>query len=472
MASMTDIIDPLDSASARRLQSLLTAPVSTAEQPSAGVSTDDVLASMFSADELDDMLQLLADESVLNPANASMAAAPLIASLASSYESGAPPPFPTLQPPNAARATVTGIMPNRHRVRTMVLEPDGAASAVDSFDFALEDGRRKRRPLAQAQAQMVTEPGAMRLALPAWLDRVSLCKASGFLCLEVLYAEHGSARVRWCSANMNSTVALPLDRLIGGADLLAIFSPDSHRAISSVAAECATAHARLARDCGAVGLALNLSDGRRFSATCHLMMHTDGAPEGSLSLRRAIVLARVHSFALGGSQLLTFEHPRACDVPAEDGDVVRRLFGGRVHYASPSTIDMFGFDAWHFIGREAGCSLHPDDANRWFEHKLAVGRALQANMGVWTEHRFTHRHIHRTKGYIWVHCISQSRMMQLPTRLMQLPAQSSVHDSLSCALQEVIVRVRLAEAPDGAPEHAPPPPPPDDGTDSGAEPEF
>ncbi|KAG8460618.1 hypothetical protein KFE25_011393 [Diacronema lutheri] len=365
-----------------------------------------------------------------------------------------PPPMAPV--PRAGAHSVHAVMPTaRQRVRTVVHGYEGESAALDSLEVALEDGRRKRRPLSVAPA-LTAGIAPARSLLPAWLDRVSLCKASGFVCVEALadpsaLARAGvggvlppsSLRVRWTSANMNSTVGLPLDRLLGTRPLLELFSVDSQSRLASVASELLASRARLALDCGVVLLTAAAADGRHMSATCHAMMHTDGSAEGSLAVPKVLVLLRVHSHALGDSPMLTFDHPRACDAPSEDGDVVRRLFAGRVHYASPSTIDLCGYEAWHFLGREAGCSVHPDDAHRWFQYKLDVSRRLQAEPNTWVSHLFTHRHVHRELGWVWVHCATQSRLARAPPHFAHRPP--TVHDTLACALHEVIVRTRAVE---------------------------
>mmetsp|Transcript_36063 Transcript_36063/g.84764 ORF Transcript_36063/g.84764 Transcript_36063/m.84764 type:complete len:828 (+) Transcript_36063:113-2596(+) len=353
--------------------------------------------------------------------------------------------------------TKFAIMPSRQRTRTIVQGHEGAAAAVSSLDVALEDCRRKRRPLLREPLpQPSAGIGSPPRLLPAWLDRVSLCRSSGFIAVELVLAtltpsahELGALeqfgqgmRVRWASANMNSALGLSLDRMMQNQSFVQLFanSADHQRRIATSLGEIATATSRDALDLGVMVLSVATADGRQFNATCHAMAHTDGQPCDSVSVPRCLVLIRVHSHAYASSPMLTLEHSTCDDAPDDNGSVVRRLFVGRVHYSSPGTFDLCGFDSWQFLGREAGCSVHPDDAQRWFAYKLEVARRLQTNPGSWVEHLFTHRHIHSTLGWMWVHCATQSRLA------VRAPPPASIHDTLACALHEVIVRVTPVDA--------------------------
>lgn len=466
------------------------APVAEeARQPSDPLSSE----TLLDASDLEEMLQLLGEGGdelgIVAALDDALAAAP-----APAPPSRPPPaaPVATLLAPGPQRAslaaalpvkTVHCVMPSSRATRTRTTFPlhgpdahEGEAAALHSFEAALEGSRHKRRPLALQQAP---QPGlgTPRGLLPAWLDRVSLCKASGFVCLELVPKLHGSlaptgadgcedggallARaqalgVRWASANMNSALGVPLDRMLQAQPLLDLFAPDARAAVQRAAAELLCARGRAALDCGILVLSLPVEGDRRLNAVCHVMLHTDGTPEGSLSVPKLFALVRLHSHALGGSRLLTFEHSSCVDAPREEGDVVRRLFAGRVHFASPSMPALCGFEPWQFLGREAGCSVHPDDASRWCAYKLEVSRRLHAEPGKWIEHVFTHRHVHRLLGWVWVHCATQSRLARPQLRVAR-PA--SVEDSLACALHEVVVRTRPADELGGLAGAAGPAPP-------------
>lgn len=461
-------------------------------------------SEVFDQGELDSMLQLLSDGDLLSTAlltDSAGAAAPQAGEAATDEAGGlgAPtdsgrgtPVCPLARPaaPSAPlRKSVHCVMPSTRQPRTRTILPrdnggggsfalsngggnglpaygagmfEGETAVVHGLNAALEDGRRKRRPLA-VQPVPAVGLGTPRAVLPVWLDRVSLCRSSGFLCLELcpdaaplppalslldtLMPQPQQwhlrpLRVRWCSANMNSAVGLPLDSMLHAQDVSTFFAASAQQRLAAVTAELLASQTRIARDCGVLTLSVGAPDGCQLNALCHVMMHTDGVPAGSLSVPKVLALLRVHSHALGASQLLTFEHPRDCDAPVEKGDVVRRLFAGRVHYASPSMVDLCGYEAWQFLGREAGCSVHPDDTARWFQYKLEVSRRLQAEPGIWVEHLFTHRHVHRELGWIWVHCATQSRLARSPVGPEQ---PRSISDTLACALHEVIVRTWPAD---------------------------
>jgi len=339
-----------------------------------------------------------------------------------------------------------------------------------SLNYAMEEARRKRRPLVNKKS--IRPSNVPTASLPAWLQRASLCRNSGYLCLDCVVAEpepmsmrlirgHGKAdgplfKVRWCSSNMDPTLGVDLARLVHGSELGAIFSAECHEALTRASTELAHSEARNALDCGMLNLVVrDLDEGEgsepQVRAQCHVMMHTDGCPNGSICVRRYLLLAKVVKHATRGAD---FEEtiPRSeCDVPQEDGDVVKRVRAGRVVYSSPNTYTLSGYHAWEFLGREAGCSVHPDDAQRWYTQKLEVARKLEVNPKEWVKNFFTYRHVHRECGWVWVY--SQVETQAPPARCEESSSTSagctsrSQHQLLIESLQHVLVRMRAVDQP-------------------------
>lgn len=369
----------------------------------------------------------------------------------------APPPRP------AGGGMVRAVIPPRRERQRSHDEVNPAAPAEheeepsDAFNESLEASRRKRRPINPPKPL----PLVPKTELPGWLERASLCRSSGFLCLDCVLADpqppamrllKGRAeyegavfKVRWCSANMNQAMDCALDRLCAGQELPDLVDSAAHARLGAASEELAHAEVRSALDCGMMSFAVG-DDEQRARLELHVMLHTDGAPKGSISVRRLFLLARVHAHALGEHPPLAFKHPCACEAPAEAGDVVKRVFCGRLIYSSPSTHELCGYHPWEFLGREAGCTVHPDDAQRWYKQKIEISRKLQAEPAKPVDHHFTYRHVHRQRSWVWVSSHTRTTLshQRLPPR-----RPSSQHEALVAALQEVMIRMRAVDVPSG-----------------------
>lgn len=348
------------------------------------------------------------------------------------------PPAPT--PPHSGSSGGTSTRRER---------PLAEAETDVAVDEAMEEARRKRKTGVSKPRALVVSGAA---GLPVWLTDYNLCASSGFLCMDCVLAdpqpiarrallpsafEEGPMfKVRWCCNNMNGALGAPFDTLCTGRELDVIFEPSAFTKLGSACAKLAQAEAREALDCGMMGLRVGEGEIR---ALCHVLLHTDGAPAGSIAVRRFFLTARVHAHASGDGPMRTFEHPQPCAnlEPRAEDEVVKQVVGGRLNYVSTNVREQFGYEAWEFLGREAGCSVHPDDAQRWYQSKLEVCRKLkeEGTSGV-IESSFTYRHVHRDKGWVWV----EAKVITTSDGGKGQPC--NLRDGLMTALGHVVVRSR------------------------------